>query len=102
MPLFNASSSNTPSTTTSPIANTLDDTTAVELAPSNSSRKGLAIHNPLSATLYIDSANTVSSTDYLVAVPPNGYYEAPYSYTGSLYGILSTGGTGSVLVREFL
>jgi hypothetical protein len=73
------------------------------IAPANQNRKGLTIFNTLSQTLYIDVSNAVTTTNYMVPIPPGALYELPATkiYIGALYGILASG-TGSVEIREFV
>lgn len=71
------------------------------LAAALTTRKGATITNTDANTLYLDSVTGVSATDYMVAVPPGGYYEVPFGWSGALFGIWAADGAGSALVREF-
>ncbi len=73
---------------------------SMSLLASNTSRKGATIYNDSTATLYIAfSASAASTTAYVAQIPPNGYYEAPYGYTGQIYGIWSSA-TGNARINE--
>ncbi|MBD2365189.1 hypothetical protein H6G36_29230 [Anabaena minutissima FACHB-250] len=88
-------------TTGTEVSNSLSDTSSV-LAAANTNRKGLAIYNTLSQTVYIDVANTVSESNYWFKLEAGAFYEMPEPiYTGIIYAMLATG-TGSVEVREFV
>ena len=109
MPLYNPSSNSATiarniATTGNAVTNSLASTAVNILVNANSNRRGLSIFNSLAGTLFIDTSNTLTATNYMVAIPSGGYFELPASdsiYTGALHGILSSG-SGSVLVREFV
>jgi hypothetical protein len=70
------------------------------LLASNANRRGATFFNESTATLYLLLANATSSiTVYTVQVPPYGYYEAPFAYSGVVKGIWSSA-TGNVRVTE--
>lgn len=95
-----ASSSPANTGTTTQVADTATSTT---ILASNTSRKGATIYNDSSALLYLRLASgTASSTDYSVRVYPNGYYEVPSSYVGTIVGIwASDPNDGGAKVTEF-
>jgi len=102
MPLYNVAPSTSANNSSS--ENIITDslsTTATQILAANSNRKGLTVYNPLSSTVYLDGTNAVSTSSYLIPLPPNYYYEFPYNYQGALWGILASG-AGSVQVREFI
>ncbi|PHJ60237.1 hypothetical protein VF14_11635 [Nostoc linckia z18] len=105
MPLYNPPATfNFPvdsSSTATEVTNSLS-TTASEIIPANTNRKGLTIFNTLNQTVYIDAVTGLTTTNYMVAIPAGGFYELPTNkiYTGHFYGILASG-TGSVEIREF-
>jgi hypothetical protein len=61
------------------------------LLAANPARRGATISNDAtSATLYArlsSSAAANSSGNYTVVIPPGGYYEVPFNYTGQITGI---------------
>lgn len=80
------------------LTNTLS-TTASSIA-GNTNRKGLTIFNTLSVAVYVDTANTVTSSDFWFKLDAGAYYEMPEPiYTGALHMICASG-TGSVEIRE--
>jgi hypothetical protein len=85
MPLFFESASQSASSTT---VTTLNVTTsAQELILANPSRKGLTIRNKGSGSIFIGLTNSVSTTNYYVAIPANGVYEFSSSWVGSVWFI---------------
>ncbi|QMS87312.1 hypothetical protein HUN01_06835 [Nostoc edaphicum CCNP1411] len=90
------------SSSASEITNSLSST-ASEIVPANTNRKGLTIFNILNQTLFIDALAGVTTTNYMVAIPAGGFYELPANkiYTGHFYGVIASG-TGSVEIREFV
>ncbi|UYD38986.1 hypothetical protein [Tolypothrix sp. PCC 7601] len=102
MPLFNpVSATSATSSSGNKLTNSLS-TTASKIANSNTNRKGLTIHNPLSVTVYIDTADTVTSSACWVPITAGAYFELPTNgiYTGEIWAITASG-TGSVNAREF-
>ena len=74
--------------------------TSAQLIASNTSRKGLIIHNDASAVLYVKFGTTASSTSYTYALQPGGMFEmARPIYTGRVDAILATG-SGNAMVTE--
>lgn len=86
--------------TASQIADNAADTT---ILAANADRRGAAVYNSSSATLYLLCASgTASSTNFTVAIVPNGYFEVPAGYTGILKGIwASDPGDGLAHVTEW-
>lgn len=102
MPITNPSSViNFPSASSAAqISNSLSTTQSV-LVASNSNRKGLTIFNSSSSIIFIDYANTVTTSDYAFSLVSGAFYEMPMPiYTGDLHAILASG-TASIEVREF-
>lgn len=85
--------------TTSVVA---DNAASVTLLALNSARLGCTVRNDSTADLYLKCGTTASLTDYTVVIPPGGYWEAPYSYTGRIDGIWATDpNTGAARITEF-
>jgi len=61
------------------VANTL-------LLASNLTRSGVTVFNDSTATLYLKLGLAASPTSYTVKMLPGAYYEAPFGYTGNVYG----------------
>lgn len=102
MPITNPSSQITfPSASSAaPISNSLSTTQSV-LCAANSDRKGLIIFNTSGVTVFIDYANTVTTSDYAFSLVTGAFYEMPMPiYTGALHAIIASG-TASIEVREF-
>lgn len=72
---------------------------------SNVNRLGATIFNEQPTdgsgeTLYLKlDASAASTTSYTVQVPPNDYYEVPFSYTGEIRGIWGSA-TGNARITE--
>lgn len=62
-------------------------------------RCGVSVYNSSTAILYIKLGSAASTSDYSVAVAASGYYETPFGYTGSIYGIWASS-NGSAKVTE--
>ncbi|MHB8603891.1 MAG: hypothetical protein ACYDCK_01445 [Thermoplasmatota archaeon] len=60
---------------------------SVQLLAANSNRNGATIFNDSSQILYLKLGVTASTTSYTLQVPPNGYYEVPFGYSGEIDGI---------------
>ncbi len=84
--------------TTSSVNDTNSSTT---LLSSNASRLGASIFNDSSATLYIKTGTTASTTDYTAKLYTDEYWEAPYGYTGRIDGIWSADSTGAARITEY-
>jgi hypothetical protein len=88
------------STSTTPALSSVSVTTSnTSVIASNTSRKGLLIQNEGTATAYIVLGGTATTTSYSVQIATGGYYELPFSYTGAVSGITSTG-TAQLRVTE--
>jgi hypothetical protein len=81
--------------------NVLASITDVTILDSNSSRKSADVFNDSAATLYILCQNATSSTTKCSCiVPPGGFYEPPFGYSGVLKGIWSSADGGYARVTE--
>lgn len=100
MPISDSSSkASTPSSAGAELANTLS-TTASKIANSNPNRKGLTIYNSLSVIVYIDITNAVASSNFMMKLQPDAFYEMPFPlYAGEFWAVTASG-TGSFEVRE--
>lgn len=93
---------NTSSPSTAAVTSVDSQTAAVQLLAASTTRKGVTILNTDSNALYIRfGAGDATATDYSVQVPPNGYYEVPYGYTGRISGIWAADGTGAAKITAF-
>lgn len=68
-------------------------TSLVEIVAANQNRRGVTVRNRSTAQLTLNTG---------VVLEPEGYYEAPFGFTGSIAGIWSAAGTGLAEVREFI
>lgn len=85
---------------TSVLANVTNATSSVTLLAANASRLGATIHNDDSAaSLYMKLGTTASATSFTYKIPPGGYYEVPFRYTGRIDG-LATAATGTARITE--
>lgn len=80
---------------------------SVTLLAANTARRGATIFNssPAAANLFIKfgtTANIGAGTEsYTVRIPPNGYYEVPFGYTGKIDGIWDAAdANGEALMTE--
>ena len=103
MPLSNPASVNF-SANTSSLASTTTvaaTTTSILILSSSSARKGATIWNDsTNANLYLELGSAASFTSFTVKLSPGGYYELPFNYTGSIFGIW-TSAVGSAVVKDF-
>lgn len=74
--------------------------TGVDLLAANASRLGATISNDGNKNLYVAFAATVSVSAFTVKIPPNGYYELPFDYTGQIRGIWSPSANGFARITE--
>lgn len=74
-------------------------TSTTILAP-NAARRGATIYNESGAIVFVKLGATASITSYTAQVAIGGYYEVPYSYTGTIDGITAAI-TAVVRVTEF-
>lgn len=83
-----------------PLAISLVADVATLLIPENMERVGFTIFNNSNNEIYLDIADTVSATDFLLKIPGQGYYESQsYLATSEIYAI-STQST-DLIIREF-
>ena len=86
---------------TSAVTAVADNAASVTVLASNANRLGATVTNDSTAILYLKLGATASTTSYTVQVPPTGYYEVPFGYTGVIDGIWATDpNTGSARVTE--
>lgn len=105
MPLNNPSSNTTvtdPSSSTSTRITGATSTTAAQIIPANTNRKGLTIYNPSAITVYIDSIASPTNSQHQFYLGENGFYEMPDNkiYTGAFYAIAASG-TPTLEIREY-
>lgn len=70
--------------------------TAVSLLPANVTRKGFTTYNNSNRTVYLGTANTVTtSANFFAIIPPNSLYEWSLEsiYNGAVFAIAN--GTGA-------
>lgn len=75
--------------------------TPVLLAAANANRKGLVFYNNSVGNVLIEFGTNPTSSTYAVKLNPEGYYELPFQYTGSVHGLWEVLGGEGILVREF-
>lgn len=76
------------------------DGTAQTLASANGSRRGTAIYNDSSATLYVKLGDAATTDDWTIKLNASDYYELPGGYAGNVTAI-GTNASGQVRVSEF-
>lgn len=72
---------------------------SVSLLVANAARLGATIQNDGADNLYLCLGATSSLAAFTVKIPPQGYYEVPYRYTGAISGIWDVA-TGSARITE--
>lgn len=71
------------------------------LIPDNPERRGGTIFNDSAAIMYLLlGLKTATSSFYTVQVPPNGYYELPFMYSGPVRAVWASA-TGNARVTEY-
>jgi hypothetical protein len=72
------------------------------LAATNTSRVGISVFNDPGSTgyLYLRLYAAATTSSYSTVLWPGSYWEAPYGYLGTVYGVF-TSTTGSCLVTEY-
>ena len=86
---------------TATLTNVAASVASVALLAANAARIGATIFNDSNARLYVKFGATATTTSYTVRVAADGYYEAPFGYTGSVDGIWSSA-NGSARVTELI
>ncbi len=74
-------------------------TSSVLLLTKNEARQGFTVMNTSTSVLFIRWNAAPTSTLHTVRMPPNWYYEVPFHFTGSLYGIWESV-NGQAIVTE--
>jgi len=77
--------------------------TSVSLIAANTARRGVSIQNTSTSILYIlvGGGTATATTAHSVQIPSNGYWEAPYGFTGAVSGIWASA-NGSANITEYL
>jgi hypothetical protein len=72
------------------------------LAPANSARAGITVFSDPSNNgyLYLRLFAPATTSSYSTVLWPGSYWEAPYGYLGTIYGVFTTT-TGSCLITEY-
>jgi len=77
--------------------------TSQQFAANNSSRLGITVNSEYSTFagyLYLSLGVPATTSSYVTALWPGSYWEAPYGYTGAIYGLFVTT-EGGCTVTEF-
>lgn len=80
-----------PSPATSAITTVSVTTSSLSILAANAARLGAVIYNESGAICYVALASVASLTAYTVQIAVGGYYEVPFNYTGTIFGITQTG-----------
>lgn len=91
----------TPISSTTATTNTFaaDDIGVLILAASPT-RKGGTVYNSGPNTAFICFSNTASTTDFIVNMAIDSYYELPYDYVGDVSAICNNAETANLTVSE--
>jgi hypothetical protein len=79
---------------------TAANTSQVTVLAANANRKGATIANTDDNILYVDTVTGVTATDFMYALSKNQTVEIPAGYTGAIYGVWATAGSGGARARE--
>lgn len=94
----------TPRSTNAAIVTTVaSSASSVAIATANTNRRGISVQNTSTAILYLlvgGTAPATATTNHSVQIPSNGYWEAPYGFTGALTGIWASA-NGSANITEY-
>lgn len=85
-------------------SNVNDTASSTTLIASNSSRRGAAIFNDSTVSLYVKFGATASATSFTVLIAAQGYYELPANpsvYTGVVDGIWASDASGAARITEW-
>lgn len=74
-------------------ATVAQSTSTVQIVVANQNRRGVTVQNQSTARLTLSTG---------VLLEPEGYYEAPFGFTGSISGSWDVAGSGLAEVREFI
>lgn len=72
---------------------------STSILASNANRLGATIYNEGSAICYMKLGVTATTGSYTLQIASGGYYEVPFSYTGAIDGITSSG-TAQLRITE--
>lgn len=76
-----------PRSSTATTSQVSDAASSTQLLAANTSRIGATVYNDSAAILYVKCGTTASTTDYTAQLPPGGYWESPFGYTGRIDGL---------------
>lgn len=86
--------------TASAEANVVSAAADTALLPANAARKGFAVRNDSTTTLYIAKGGAASAASFII-VPPGGLYESTYPcWLGTVRGFGAGAPVGNWVVRE--
>lgn len=85
---------------TTALTNVALTTAASTVLSSNTSRLGATIYNDGGPSVFLCLGSGASSINFSVKMPPAGYYELPFSYTGIITAATETS-TTTLRVTEF-
>lgn len=73
---------------------------STQLLAANSARVGATIYNDSAAELIVNLGAAAAPTGITVDMLPGSYYEVPFGWTGSVFGIWASA-VGAARVTEF-
>ncbi len=87
---------------TGTVTSVANSTSTGTLLASNASRLGATLYNDdTAAILKIKLGTAASTSSFTYAMPPGGYFEVPFGYTGIVTGIASVA-TGNARITELV
>lgn len=91
-----------PSTQTSTTTSVAASVVSVQLLAANTARKGFSVVNTSTTdTLYLKIGSAASTTDYTAPLLPLGYFEVPFGYVGSVFGVWGPAASGQANITEY-
>lgn len=91
-----------PRSSTATTSQVSDAASSTQLLAANTSRIGATVYNDSAAILYVKCGTTASTTDYTAQLPPGGYWESPFGYTGRIDGLWEfDSNSGAARITEY-
>jgi hypothetical protein len=83
-----------------PISSILSGGTSSVILDAESTRRGASMRNISEETVWIDIRPNFGASDCLAPIEPNGYYDFPFPFSGSVWAYSANGG-GALEIRDY-
>lgn len=100
VPVSGSITANPPTSTTGTRTDIAQSSVSQIFLASNVSRKGATVYNDALTNLFLKLGATASSSDFIVRLSTQDYYEVPFNYTGRIDGIWASAGAGNARITE--